>query len=80
MQICKNVYQVIIDAEVTLLHKFKLDPFTLEKNLSILDFQLYSKLLVERINDDIKRMQKNGGSFSGILSHVFNNLGSSIGV
>lgn len=47
-----------------------MDPFTLEKNLSILDFQLYSKLLIDRINDDITHMQKNGNSIPALLSTI----------
>jgi hypothetical protein len=61
------------------LHKFKIDPFTLEKNLSMLDFQLYSKLLIERINEDTKRLEKSGNSIQGILSTLFSNLGGMIG-
>ena len=79
IKMCKTIYQVIIDTEVTLLHKFKLDPFTLEKNLSMLDFQLYSRLLIDRINEDIKRMEKNSNSIQGVLSTLLHNFGSSFG-
>lgn len=57
-----------------MLHKFKMDPFTLEKNLSILDFQLYSKLLIDRINADVANMQKNGNSLPAILSNLASKL------
>jgi surface protein len=44
------------------------------KNLTILDFQVYSKLLIDRVNNDIKRMEKSGNSMSGILSLLLNKL------
>jgi hypothetical protein len=74
MVISKKIYQLIIDTEITLLHKFKIDPFTLEKNLTILDFQVYSKLLIDRVQEDIKRMEKSGNSISGILSILLSKL------
>lgn len=45
----------------------------------MLDFQLYSKLLIERINEDTKRLEKSGNSIQGILSTLFSNLGGIIG-
>lgn len=71
---CKHIYEVIIDTEVTLLHKFKLDPFTLEKNISILDFQLYSKLLIDRINEETKKLEKSGNNMGSLVSHILSNI------
>lgn len=40
--------------------RYKIDPFTFEKNLTIIDLQFYIQNLTNRIEEDNKKQNQNG--------------------
>ena len=51
VDIFKAGYRSIVDAEIAMMLHLHIDPFTLGRNLSILDFQFYIKELMAALDD-----------------------------
>jgi len=56
----KQTYQYIIETEIALLMHFHVDPFLMSRNLSMLDFQFYSKTMIDKLNEETEKLNLDG--------------------
>ena len=60
------MYQYIMNIEMLLFMKYKVQFFDLEKTMSLLDLQSFVQML-ERRNEEIEKNQKNDNFQKGLL-------------
>ena len=60
------MYQYIMNIEMLLFMKYKIQFFDLEKTMSLLDLQSFVQML-ERRNEEIEKNQKNDNFQKGLL-------------
>ena len=57
-EVCAIMYKYVMQAEFLFLQKFKLNPFELMKDITMLDLISYIKLLEEKIKKEEDSIQK----------------------
>lgn len=57
-EVAAMMYKYIIEAEFLFLQKFKLNPFDIMRQISLLDLVTYIKLLEEKIKKEQDSIQK----------------------
>lgn len=57
-EVCGIMYKYIIQTEFLFLQKFKLNPFQIMKDITLLDLTSYIKMLEEKIKKEDDSIQK----------------------
>lgn len=57
-EVCMMMYKYIIEAEFIFLQKFKLNPFSMMRDMTLLDLVTYLKLLDEKIKKEQDSINK----------------------
>lgn len=59
-QLSKSIYLYILEVENMIFMRYKINPFEMEKSMTLLDLQSFIIHLSEKIEEDNKKQNQNG--------------------
>lgn len=61
-QLAKNMYSYILEVEMMIFMRYKINPYDMERSMTILDFQSFVTILSNKIEEDNKKQNEGGGN------------------
>lgn len=60
LQLSKNMYMYILEVEMMIFMRYKINPYEMEKTMTILDLQSFITTLSNKIEENAKNQSKDG--------------------
>jgi hypothetical protein len=60
LQLSKNMYLYILEVEMMIFMRYKINPYEMEKTMTILDLQSFITTLSNKIEENAKNQSKDG--------------------
>lgn len=67
LQLSKSMYMYILEVEMMIFMRYKINPYEMEKRMTILDLQSFVTTLSNKIEEDAKNQNKDGNKLMKAL-------------
>lgn len=62
LQLSKSMYSYILEVEMMIFMRYKINPYDMERSMTVLDLQSFVTILSNKIEEENKKQNEGGGN------------------